>query len=396
MPENIHYTDFANNIREYYPNFKEGNNDFELVQNFLAQYPQYRGGISFDVKPSKGKGKTTPAQTQAPSNRIDLFQGAQDVPPYLQQIGAGISRSAQQVPEFADTRIDAALQYSNKLAKKKGEPEITRENITPQNILDYTTYNIKKSVAGSEGPSTRINAVTAANDIYFKNLSKMASEKYGVDLNELINSEDPIEQDYVQAADMSSQLKLLADQYRNAGDMATYKDFTQQAGLLDEYTGELSKDPNLSKRISAKAEFFPKIEGMAKDSKIKVDAIRIDATVKKLASDAMDYGFVPTKFAKEIARDYIGGTMYWVADLFGSDKVKNFVLNSPILSKDRVCVQADAQYDSSDCRWYGFRTSCRNCFGECSRCSKRYSGCCQYSKRYHRWSTDAWHGLDNL
>ncbi len=334
MPENIHYTDFANNIREYYPNFKEGNNDFELVQNFLAQYPQYRGGISFDVKPSKGKGKTTPAQTQAPSNRIDLFQGAQDVPPYLQQIGAGISRSAQQVPEFADTRIDAALQYSNKLAKKKGEPEITRENITPQNILDYTTYNIKKSVAGSEGPSTRINAVTAANDIYFKNLSKMASEKYGVDLNELINSEDPIEQDYVQAADMSSQLKLLADQYRNAGDMATYKDFTQQAGLLDEYTGELSKDPNLSKRISAKAEFFPKIEGMAKDSKIKVDAIRIDATVKKLASDAMDYGFVPTKFAKEIARDYIGGTMYWVADLFGSDKVKNFVLNSPILSKD--------------------------------------------------------------
>ena len=334
MPENIHYTDFANNIREYYPNFKEGNNDFELVQNFLAQYPQYRGGISFDVKPSKGKGKTTPAQTQAPSNRIDLFQGAQDVPPYLQQIGAGISRSAQQVPEFADTRIDAALQYSNKLAKKKGEPDITRENITPQNILDYTTYNIKKSVAGSEGPSTRINAVTAANDIYFRNLSKMASEKYGIDLNELINNEDPIEQDYVQAADMSSQLKLLAEQYRNAGDMATYKDFTQQAGLLDEYTGELSKDPNLSRRISAKAEFFPKIEGMAKDSKLKVDAIKIDATVKKLASDAMDYGFVPTKFAKEIARDYIGGTMYWVADLFGSDKVKNFVLNSPILSKD--------------------------------------------------------------
>jgi hypothetical protein len=334
MPENIHYTDFANNIREYYPNFKEGNNDFELVQNFLAQYPQYRGGISFDVKPSKGKGKTTPAQTQAPSNRVDLFQGAQDVPPYLQQIGAGISRSAQQVPEFADTRIDAALQYSNKFAKKKGEPDITRENITPQNILDYTTYNIKKSVAGSEGPSTRINAVTAANDIYFRNLSKTASEKYGIDLNELINSEDPIEQDYVQAADMSSQLKLLAEQYRNAGDMATYKDFTQQAGLLDGYTGELSKDPNLSRRISAKAEFFPKIEGMAKDSKLKVDAIKIDATVKKLASDAMDYGFVPTKFAKEIARDYIGGTMYWVADLFGSDKVKNFVLNSPILSKD--------------------------------------------------------------
>ena len=109
MPEKINYIDFASNIREYYPDFKEGNNDFELVQNFLAKYPQYRGGVSFDVKPSKGKGKTSPAQTQPPSNRLDLFQGAQDVPPYLQQIGTGISRSAQQVPEFADTRIDAAL-----------------------------------------------------------------------------------------------------------------------------------------------------------------------------------------------------------------------------------------------------------------------------------------------
>jgi len=334
MPEKINYIDFASNIREYYPDFKEGNNDFELVQNFLKQYPQYRGGVSFDVRSSGVKAKTTPTKTQKPSDRLDLFQRAQDVPPYLQPIGTGISRSAQQVAGFEDTRIDAALQYSNKFAKKKEDPEITRENITPQNILDYTTYNIKKAGLGSEGPSTRINAVTAANDIYLRNLSNMASEKYGIDLNELINSEDPVEQDYVQASDMSSQLKLLAEQYRNAGDMATYNDFTQQAGLLDEYTGELSKDPNLSSRVSAKAEFFPKIESMAKDSKLKVDAIRSDATIKKLTSDAMDYSFVPTKYAKELARDYIGGTMYWIADLFGSDRAKNFVLNSPILSKD--------------------------------------------------------------
>jgi len=348
MPR-VPYKQFAINIGENYPNFRreKGEDDFSFVQRFVADVPEYRNWVDYTdestlenpnpVKPSVNrKGISEPTQAKALGQNLNLFQGATDIPPYLLEKQKPLRSFQDEVGEkYRYQTVDAVIDFANK-SRKTGSPKINEETIGFDDIYKFVRSNAVKGNLGSDAPSIKIGNIEAANELLLRAKEKAVKKAYGenADLDYILKEADPLESSYVDALSRSKSLKLMAEQYRAAGYQDVYNDFSNQANTLESYANALGSDPDFQKKIDIKNKYIPQFQRAQKESQRLADDIKTTALLKKLDSDINVMVMPGLKYGREAIRDYIGGTSYWISDLFGSDRAKSFIQNNPYLSSD--------------------------------------------------------------
>ncbi|MFN5252456.1 MAG: hypothetical protein ACK5DE_15615, partial [Bacteroidota bacterium] len=348
MPR-VPYKQFAINIGENYPNFRreKGEDDFSFVQRFVADVPEYRNWVDYTdestlenpnpVKPSVNrKGISEPTQAKALGQNLNLFQGATDIPPYLLEKQKPLRSFQDEVGEkYRYQTVDAVIDFANK-SRKTGSPKINEDTIGFDDIYKFVRSNAVKGNLGSDAPSIKIGNIEAANELLLRAKEKAVKKAYGenADLDYILKEADPLESSYVDALSRSKSLKLMAEQYRAAGYQDVYNDFSNQANTLESYANALGSDPDFQKKIDIKNKYIPQFQRAQKESQRLADDIKTTALLKKLDSDINVMVMPGLKYGREAIRDYIGGTSYWISDLFGSDRAKSFIQNNPYLSSD--------------------------------------------------------------